>query len=629
MKPGHAIAVGAGFGFDRGFDMRGLLHQAVIVLLLGGLLDNINTASAGPLLGNNPPYNESVKLELRQYVQMPVGSANVISMTTRLGENALYVTTQEGRVHRVAPGANGTGTRTTFLNLADTNAGGVTISGSSGQQGLQSIAFHPDFDNVGQPGYGKLYATMMRTEGSNNSGPGIYLGSISGPTVAVDGVLAEWTFDHDTETVSGYRELFRVKMALNDHPIKQARFNPYARPGDEDYGLLYMTYGDSNTKPSVENFPQLLRNALGKMIRVDPLDPDGAGSLRYSIPATNPFSGSMDETVLEEIYAYGFRNPHTYSFNRDDTGNVRILAGDIGRNNVEEINSVIAGANYGWPLREGTFVHTQKPDPDGGYGLGFGVEPLPLDEAELGYTFPVAQYDHNAAPNQTSSGSSIASGFVIRNGSDPNLHNQLIFNNFAFKDGIVYHADFGAMLGAVTQLDADDEERNEPGELSQAVLKKLRLALDHDNNPNTPALVRDDFNILLNAGRNDVRYGEGVLGEMYMSTKNGGRIYLVTNSLPLSGDYNKDRVVDAADYVVWRNTLDEFGYHLPADGNGDGKVDTADFAVWQANFGRTWSAGGGSIDSLAAVPEPGTTRLACAGAVAAIVVLPSRRRSYA
>ncbi len=425
-------------------------------------------------------------------------------------------------------------------------------------------------------------------------------------------------------------------MPVNDHPIKQARFNPYAVPGDEDYGLLYLTHGDSNTQQSTEDYPQFLDNALGKMIRIDPLDPDGNGPNRYTIPATNPFynySGptpttpefpAAHPTVLGEIYAYGFRNPHTFSFNVGDDGNTHVLIGNIGRSNVEEVNLLTAGGNFGWPNREGTFIERQGTDttpPDADAGYITGVLPLPANEASLtdGYgnsnIYPVAQYDHNATVSQTSSKNSIASGFVIRNGSDPNLHDQLIFNNFPQHDGLVYHADFDDMLNAVTTLDPDDESRDEPSELTQAVLHTLHLALDQDNNPNTPAQIYNDLNLLIAStnSRNDARYGEGVFGEMYISTKqNGGIIYLVTNSVPLLGDFNQDHVVDAADYTVWRDSLDATGYHLAADGNGDGKVDAADYDVWKSHFGETWSATGGGAGALS-VPEPATAALLALG----------------
>ena len=62
---------------------------------------------------------------------------------------------------------------------------------------------------------------------------------------------------------------------------------------------------------------------------------------------------------------------------------------------------------------------------------------------------------------------------------------------------------------------------------------------------------------------------------------------VVLNVLPLpAGDYNADGTVDAADYVVWRKTLNQTGTDLAADGNHDGTVDDADYSVWSANFRR-------------------------------------------
>lgn len=72
----------------------------------------------------------------------------------------------------------------------------------------------------------------------------------------------------------------------------------------------------------------------------------------------------------------------------------------------------------------------------------------------------------------------------------------------------------------------------------------------------------------------------------------------------LVGDYNKNNVVDAADYIVWRNTLNQSGVNLPADGNGNGSIDANDYSLWRANFGKT----AGSATN-AAVPEPTTLLL--------------------
>ena len=82
-----------------------------------------------------------------------------------------------------------------------------------------------------------------------------------------------------------------------------------------------------------------------------------------------------------------------------------------------------------------------------------------------------------------------------------------------------------------------------------------------------------------------------------------------------TGDYNKNGVVDAGDYTVWRNTLGQMGSDLAADGDGDNKVDADDYDLWKSHFGESSGAGGGSVDfgelsragtspSHVSVPEP-------------------------
>ena len=569
-------------------------HCVLRWLSLSALIAFSPAADGQDLLNDNPTFSP-FNLELRPYATLPAGDGRIIGMTTRIGETRLYVTTEGGRIYTINTDAAGNTTPVTWFDVGSAEASlGQPVYGNNSQMGLQSVAFHPDFDRAGTLGYGKLFTTMLEQRPGNSAGH-VYLGvTAHGSGIEADGVLAEWTFDHQTGQVNtnSYRELFRVNMPVLDHPIKQARFNPYAKPGDDDYGLLYMTHGDSNVKNSPNDDPQHLGNVLGKMIRINPLQ---SGANRYTIPPTNPFAGSTDPGVLKEIFASGLRNSHTFSFNRDDQNNIIILAGDIGRNNIEEVNLIVPGGNYGWPEREGTFVHLQLPDSDPNEGYITGVAPLPNNEATLGYIFPRAQYDHNAGYSEIDTGNAIASGFVIRNSSDPNLRNQFIFNEFANQDGSVYHADFGELLNAVTKLNSNDPQHDEPGELTQAVLHKLHLSLDDDNNPNTPPQIYDDFRNLLNRPRSDTRYGEGVFGEMYISSKINGTIYLVTNSLPLFGDYNRDGVVGTADYVVWRHSLGLADYHLAADGDGNGVVNSTDYEVWRMHFGET------SLERLPAV----------------------------
>jgi hypothetical protein len=78
--------------------------------------------------------------------------------------------------------------------------------------------------------------------------------------------------------------------------------------------------------------------------------------------------------------------------------------------------------------------------------------------------------------------------------------------------------------------------------------------------------------------------------------------------LTLPGDYNQNGEVDAADYVVWRDTFGQsVSHNSGADGNGDGTINDGDYAVWRTGFGNTASsivvtAGGASGE----VPEPST-----------------------
>jgi hypothetical protein len=117
----------------------------------------------------------------------------------------------------------------------------------------------------------------------------------------------------------------------------------------------------------------------------------------------------------------------------------------------------------------------------------------------------------------------------------------------------------------------------------------------------------------------------------------------------LAGDYNRDGSVDAADYVVWRETLGETSPNLDpitfkvislgnmaANGAVTGNcnhttpncevIDEADYDVWRANFGRTVSASaagsGGIASGSASVPEPATA----APALLAAMILGCLRR---
>jgi hypothetical protein len=78
----------------------------------------------------------------------------------------------------------------------------------------------------------------------------------------------------------------------------------------------------------------------------------------------------------------------------------------------------------------------------------------------------------------------------------------------------------------------------------------------------------------------------------------------------VAGDYNANGVVDAADYIVWRNSMGDTGSGLPADGNGDEMINQDDYLVWRSNLGRTSTSGSAMTPAPVGVPEPGTRLLA-------------------
>lgn len=151
---------------------------------------------------------------------------------------------------------------------------------------------------------------------------------------------------------------------------------------------------------------------LGTILRIDPSGSNSANG-QYGIPADNPFVGQSG--FVDEIYAYGLRNPYRFSID-SLTGDMYIA--DVGQNDIEEIHLGVAGANYGWNLKEGSFCF----DPNGNdAGFVTVCEPgqVPADLVD-----PIAEYDHDE-------GTAIIGGFVYRGESIPALQGRYIFGDWA------------------------------------------------------------------------------------------------------------------------------------------------------------------------------------------------------
>jgi len=267
----------------------------------------------------------------------------------------------------------------------------------------------------------------------------------------------------------------------------------------------------------------------------------------YTTP-NNPFIN--DPRTLNEIYSLGHRNPHHISFAEAADGSTHLIAAETGRDNVEEVNVIQAGANYGWGLREGTFVHESS----GGYING--VSALPDNEAENGFTYPSAQFDHDTSAGRGFIGFVIGGGFVIDNNSDPDLQGEYIFCDFGFHHGFVYHVNFEELLDAKTTL--------EIGEL--------------------PSEYQAADNLVdLFGGRNDFRFGRGPNGEMFITSKQSRDLYIVTNTIStgcLLGDVDRSKFVSFLDIPPFIDVLAAGDFQCEADCDESGQVDFADIPAF-------------------------------------------------
>ena len=312
------------------------------------------------------------------------------------------------------------------------------------QSGFIGFGFHPEFLQSG------LFYTVHGERAFGNPGtPDFIPPGYTEADVAHHNVITEWRAnDPAANAFDGTRrELLRVAQVTTNmsHPFGYVGFNPTSEPGDPDYGLLYTSGSDlgfsNGVGPNSENPGQTQRldSVVTAILRIDPRSPSETGGTAglgdYTIPDINPFAGDGDPETLGEIYAYGFRNAHRLSWDLTDG---TMFAMDIGMNQIEEVNIVHAGRNYGWMAREG-YWENGKYRPGGELNQLFELPADVLDgRTEDEYTYPVAFYDHNE-------GRAISGGFAYH-GRIEALRGKFVFGDLV--RGRLFAADLAEMKAA-------------------------------------------------------------------------------------------------------------------------------------------------------------------------------------
>jgi hypothetical protein len=364
----------------------------------------------------------------------PAGWARINSVKD-LPDGRRFANDQRGFLYRI----DSSNQAHVYLNLAEIFP--LTIYNRL-SAGFVAFGFHPEFAKNG------LFYTIHTERGPGNPAkpdfipPGYGVKDVTYHTA----VTEWWATTPSADVFAGTRrELLRSAhvVANMTHPLSQVEFNPTAKPGDADYGLLYISgsdHGFSNGGGPNQSNPtqtQRLDSIITAILRVDPRSPSVTRGVKglgdYTIPMANKFAADGDPNTLGEIYAYGFRNAHRISWDRDGT----MFANDIGMNNVEEINIVKNGGNYGWMRREGYWEH-------GRFRGGELNELYPLPDEILdgsqkdGFTYPVAMYDHDE-------GQAISAGFAYH-GRIAALRGKYVFGDI--NKGRIFAADIAAMKKA-------------------------------------------------------------------------------------------------------------------------------------------------------------------------------------
>jgi hypothetical protein len=333
------------------------------------------------------PDTSAVKLDTEVVAR---GLEAPLYLTAPAGDARLFVVEQPGRIRVIVGGVL---QAAPFLDLTSRVSYG-------GEQGLLSMAFHPDY-----AANGYFYVDYTDTAGDTR---------VERYHVSADPNVAD--------PASAKLILFV------DQPYANHNGGLVVFGAD---GKLYVGLGDGGSGGDPQGNGQNRGTLLGKLLRID-VD---AGD-PYRVPPDNPFVGVSG--ARGEIWAYGLRNPWRFAFDRETQ---RLYIADVGQNAWEEVDvtpAAAGGLDFGWNVMEGDQCYNAS------------------SCNQAGLTLPVLVYGH-------SDGCSITGGYVYRGLSIPALRGTYFYSDycsgwlksFRYNGSVTEKKDWGLNLGRVLSFGED------------------------------------------------------------------------------------------------------------------------------------------------------------------------------
>ena len=337
------------------------------------------------------------------------GFVRPVFVTAPTGDpDRLFVVEKRGTIRIIKSGVV---LATPFLDIQS------SVLSSGNEQGLLGLAFPSDYFTTGY-----FYVYYIRAGGSGISQVARY----------------SVTANPDLADAASELRIYNTSQPFTNHNGGHIEFGP-------NDGFLYLGLGDGGSANDPGNRAQTGTVPLGKMLRIDPTGDDFPGdpSLNYAVPGSNPFVGNPN--FLDEIWAYGLRNPWRNAFDRE-TGDLYIA--DVGQNAWEEIDFQPAaspgGESYGWRVREGTrCFSTSNPNNCNN-----------TSTCSTSHVQPIHEYNHST----NGFSCSVTGGRVYNGGAIPGLTGTYFFADYCSNQ--VYSLKYNGAF--VTNLTNRTSELNPP-----------------------------------------------------------------------------------------------------------------------------------------------------------------------